>query len=160
MFFLDNCACSRIEVYSQNGRKIHHELYGHYLRQAENVNGRPFYKSDAYGGKFGIWWYQDDTHPRYEWKIGFSSGRFSDKGWAINLQDVDCPQTLKHFSWWMSSSGRWYTAGYALGVRCLPDDDRKQHERKFDVIKLDGYEPTSHAITEIREIMTLFISKP
>ena len=134
------------------------------MRQAENVNGRPFYKSDAYRGKFGIWWYQDDTHPRYEWKIGLSSGKFKDKGWAINLQDVDCPQTLKHFSWWMSSSGRWYTAGYALGIRCLPDDDRKPHERKFDIIKWDEYERTSydqsHAETEIRKIMTLFISKP
>ena len=64
----------------------------------------------------------------------------------------------------MSSSGRWYTAGYALGIRCLPDDDLKHHERKLDVIKLDGYEPTSydqsHAETEIRKIMTLFISKP
>ena len=134
------------------------------MRQAENVNGRPFYKSDAYRGKFGIWWYQDDTHPRYEWKIGLSSGRFKDKGRAINLQDVDCPQTLKHFSWWMSSSGRWYTAGYALGVRCLPGDEFKHYEMKLDVIKLDGYEPTrydqSRAETEIHKIMTLFISKP
>ena len=133
------------------------------MRQAENVNGRPFYKSDAYRGKFGIWWYQDDTYPRYEWKIGLSSGQFSDKAWAINLQDVDCPQTLKNFSWWISS-GRWYTARYALGIRCHSDHDLKHHERKFDVKKLDGYEPTrydqSHAETEIRKTMTLFISKP
>ena len=64
----------------------------------------------------------------------------------------------------MSSSGRWYTAGYALGIRCHPDDYLKHAERKFDVIELDGYEPTSydqsHAETKLRKIMSLFISKP
>ena len=70
MLLLDNCACSRIEVYSQSGKKYHPYLYGTYLRRADKVNGRPFYISDAYGGKYGIWWVQDIT-PN-QWQIGYS----------------------------------------------------------------------------------------
>ena len=85
MVLLDNCACSRIEVYSQSGKKYHPYLYGTYLRRAEKVNGRPFYISDAYGGKYGIWWDQDDSYPKYQWVIGYSSRQ----GYlASNLQDL------------------------------------------------------------------------
>ena len=132
MVLLDNCACSRIEVYSQSGEKYHPFLYGTYLRSAEKVNGRPFYISDAYGGKYGIWWAQDIT-PK-QWQIGYSSDKGKDNGWASNLQDVDCPQSLKHFSWWMNSIyiidsyQQWRTVGYALDIRCLPDDNFKGHE--------------------------------
>ena len=82
MVLSDNCACSRIEVYSQSGKKYHPYLYGTYLRRAEKVNGRPFYISDAYGGKYGIWWVQDIT-PN-QWQIGYSK----DKGKARDSKGV------------------------------------------------------------------------
>ena len=70
---------------------------------------------------------------------------------ALNIQDVDCPQSLKLFSWWMNT-GHWYNFGYDLGSRCLPNDD-------LDVIKFDSYEPTSHALshakTEIPKIVNI-----
>ena len=132
MVLLDNCACSRIEVYSQSGEKYHPYLYGTYLRRAEKVNGRPFYTSDDH--IHGIWWYQDNSRPRYEWKMGHSSDKGTTVGWASNLQDVDCPQSTKNFSWWMNSIyiidsyQQWRTVGYALDIRCLPDDNFKGHE--------------------------------
>ena len=70
---------------------------------------------------------------------------------ALNIQDVDCPQSLKLFSWWMNT-GHWYNFGYDLGSRCLLNDD-------LDVIKLDSYEPTNHAMshakTEIPKIVNI-----
>ena len=146
MVLLDNCACSRIEIYSHSGKKFHPELYGPYLRRAENVNGRPFYASDAYGGRYGIWWYQDDTYPYYQWQIGYSSKKGGNHPMAANIQDVDCPQKLKLFSWWMNNGG-WYTVGYDLGIRCLPNDEPTSH-------------PQSHAETKILKIVNLSTSKP
>ena len=132
------------------------------MRKAEKVNGRSFYKSDAYGGKYGIWWDQDDSYPKYQWVIGYSSRT----GYlASNLQDIDCPQSLKHFSWWMNidQNQQWRTVGYALGIRCLHDNDLKGHEMKLDVIKLNDNELTnnaqSHAKTNIPEIVFLLTSK-
>ena len=156
-FILDNCACPRIEVYSQSGKKHGHpRLYGTYSRRAEKVNGWPFYTSDAYGGRYGIWWYQEDTYPVYQWQIGYSSNKGRNYPLALNIQDVECPQSLKLFSWWMNTGG-WYTFGYDLGSRCLPNDD-------LDDIKLDIYEPTSytpsHAKTEIPKIVNILTSNP
>ena len=166
MVLSDNCACPRIEVYSQSGEKDHPDLYGIYSRRAEKVNGRTFYTSDSYGGRFGIWWTQDDTYPTYQWEIGYSSDASKDKGWAINLQDVDCPQNLKRFSWlvYIDKNQQWRRVGYSLGIRCLSDDGLKNQKRKPGGPTLDAIAPSSHAQshaeTEIFKIMTLFISKP
>ena len=165
MVLLGNCACSRIEVYSISGKKDYPTIYGTYLRQAEKVNGRPFYTSDAYGGKFGIWWLQDDTYPVYQWQIGYSSKKGGGDCFAANVKDADCPQSLKHFSWWiMYGDERWRLIGYDLGIRCHPDDDLKGHEGKLDLKKVAGNEPKSHdqspANTKITKILTLLISKP
>ena len=158
MVITGNCACSRIEVYTRSGRKDHAQLYGTYLRQDENVNGRPFYTSDAYEGKYGIWWYEDDSIPVYEWQIGYSSKKGGDDCLAANVKDADCPQSLKHFSWWiLYGDERWRLIGYDLGIRCHPDD-----EGKLDVKKLDGNEPTrldQSPATKIPKIVNLLISK-
>ena len=135
------------------------------MRSTEKVNGRPFYTSDAYGGNYGIWWVKDLSEPYYQWVIGHSSNKGRNDPLAANLQDVDCPQSLKHFSWWMyiDSKEHWRVVGYNLGIRCLADDDLKEHQMNLDVLKLDGNEPTSYdqspARTKISKIVTL-ISKP
>ena len=70
----------------------------------------------------------------------------------------------------IDSYKQWRTVGYALDIRCLPDDKFKGNERKLDVVNFDGNEvgsfkePTSHAeiqdITKIPKVDTLLISKP
>ena len=157
MVLLDNCACPRIEVYTKSGRKDQltpHEVYGTYSRRAEKVNGRPFYTSDGYGGSYGIWWYQgfaDQTHPKYQWQIGKTSNKGKCLKREANLQDVNCPQNLKHWSWMVVDYHKhaelWYQHGYDLGVRCFLDDDLKDHVQ-------------SHANNEIPKIVNLLASEP
>ena len=98
--------------------------------------------------------------------MGHSSDKGTTVGWASNLQDVECPQSLKNFSWWIYIDDRqqWRTVGYAFAIRCLPDTDIKDQERKPYGLKLDAIAPSSHVQshdeTEILKTTTLFISKP
>ena len=72
--------------------------------------------------------------------FGYSSKKGRNYPLALNIQDVDCPQSLKLFSWWMNT-GHWYNFGYDLGSRCLPNDD-------LDVIKFDIITVDVHRLVE------------
>ena len=54
------------------------QIFGLYSKKAQTVNGRSFYASEDYKGKYGIWW------GRTAWWIGFSRMKGQLKGFAYD----------------------------------------------------------------------------
>ena len=62
----------------------------------------------------------------------------------------------------IDSYQQWRTVGYALDIRCLPDDNLKVHERKLDGNEVGSFKEHAEIqdITKIPKVDTLLISKP
>ena len=99
--------------YCQDGLKVYFasktpqytSIYGHYELQANDVNGRPYFKM----GSYGFWWDNKDS-----WYIGLDSMKGKSVGHAKYHKDVFCPHQLSEGGWALG----WYHAGNYLGITC------------------------------------------
>ena len=100
--------------YCQDGLKVYFasktpqytSIYGHYELQANDVNGRPYFKM----GSYGFWWDIRDL----TWMIGLDSEKGNTLAYAYYRKDVFCPDQLSEWNWLLG----WNHAGNDLGTTC------------------------------------------
>ena len=87
-----------------------YNIYGYYELQPNNVNEKPYFKSDYYG----LWWGID------EWWIGDASKVGQTYGMAYYGKDVFCPHMISGQDFMLLGDGEiaWYTAGNDLQINC------------------------------------------
>ena len=99
-----------LKVYFASKTQEYTSLYGHYELQANDVNGRPYFKM----GSYGFWWDNKDS-----WYIGLDSMKGKSVGHAKYHKDVFCPHQLSEWDWLLKSNNYgWYNAGNDLGITC------------------------------------------
>ena len=106
--------CDLLEVYYNGPLEYTYEsIYGYYVRQADLINGRPWYKND---GK-SIWW--DDDNRDY-WNLGKTTEKGSSIGFAYLDNDGSCLPKIPNQNWkiFRIPEDPWISAGNNVKVRC------------------------------------------
>ena len=84
-------------------------IYGYYELQPNDVNGKPYFKMNA----FGLWWNGLDM-----WWIGLDTDKGFSFGYAFNARDVFCPSQLSEWNWFLFGGSGFKFAEKALGINC------------------------------------------
>ena len=98
-----------VQVYFITEPQSYRPIYGHYERQPNDVNGKPYFKM----GFFGLWWVGAF------WVIGYDGVKGNMQGIAIYPKDVFCPHQLSGWEWItiISETSISYE-GKSLGLTC------------------------------------------
>ena len=102
-----------VEVYFTTNLRVYTcapQIYGHYEKQSEMVNGRLYFKK---GSSFGIWW-----NGNCSWNIGYDQVKGSNMCIGSFEADYLCPHLITEFNGKLLNETRnWIDAGELLAFK-------------------------------------------
>merc|ERR1712087_5728 len=104
--------CDTIEIYSIGSLEYKYSsVYGHYIKQKDLINGRPWYKNDGIGRS--IWWAESDS-----WNLEDTSKKGNKAADAVLYNNGTCIPNILHQEWKSFNGFQFNEAGNSIKARC------------------------------------------